>query len=260
MATISNLLTHWVGKSLASDKDRFNVLTECILKNKELLYSRCDIPFYSKYGGINPGKWAMKMICFTDLPLSEIEMHATKYSTFGIAFQKSYLVNNLVAPVWYSMNPYIYESYSYLYHHLLGVKSLIKDAVIPEGIHKGKKFDFDKLLEKFHYPFVYSQNYSHKEFIHDEKNTIPLPDMINFFEDETAFYYEREWRTVYFKGSKMKWNVDRDGKNYFKFDSEAVKYIIVPRIWTEPLRVKLLEAFRQNETPSIIAYEDLKFM
>ncbi len=259
MATISNLLTHWIGKNLPNEQEKFSLLTDCILSKKELLYSYCDIPFYSKYGGIDPGKWGMKMVCFTDLPLSEVEHHAAKYSNFGISFNKAHLVNNLVSPVWYTLNPYIYQAYSYLYHHLIGINEMVSGKEIPYGLHKGKIFDMHVMFQKLHIPFAFSQNYSSKEFMHDETNTLPLDEMTNFFEDDTAYYYEREWRSVYLDGSKMKWNIDHDDKNYFKFDEEAIKYIIVPRLWITPLKNVIAKYFSSDNCPNIIAYEDLKF-
>lgn len=259
MATISNLLTHWIGKNLTNEQEKFSILTDCILSKKELLYSYCDIPFYSKYGGINPGGWGLKMVCFTDLPLSEVERHASKYSSFGICFNKAHLVNNLVAPVWYTLNPYVYEAYSYLYHHLLGIKEMVTGKAIPDGHLKGEIFNMDVMIQKLHIPFAFSQNYGNKEFKHDETKTIPFSDMINFFEDDTAYYYEREWRSIYLDGSRMKWNNDHDGKNYFKFDEEAVKYITVPRKWIRPLKNEIAKYFSSDNCPNIIAYEDLKF-
>ena len=44
------------------------------------------------------------VICFCDIPVSDFVIHTRKYSRFGIAFPKSYLLSKGANPVFYMAN------------------------------------------------------------------------------------------------------------------------------------------------------------
>lgn len=259
MAYVSNVLTHWIGRNQINDDERYKILTEKILNKQELLYSICDIPFFSKYGGINPKAWSLPMVCFTDIPFSETEVHCGKYSKFGISFSKEHMTNLCVAPVYYGLQPFIYQAYSDLYHTLVGMKEY-DGVVFSQGKKKGELFSVDKALQSLHAFIALSQNYSENfEFEYDPKSLNPLTKMENIFGVHDS-YNEREWRSIYRNGDKFVWNNTRDGNNYFRFSLNSVKYIIVPRDYHEKLFLYLKSDAKFDILPSVLVYEDLKYL
>jgi hypothetical protein len=105
----SDELTHFVGKRCASDEERYDRLAK-ILREGRLRAS--GIP------GIGEGSLARlsvtgnqrlsdetaiqgQIVCFCDIPLSSLALHMRKYSHFGVAFPKSFLVAKGANPVFY---------------------------------------------------------------------------------------------------------------------------------------------------------------
>ena len=107
MAYVSNVLTHWVGRGKTID-EQYAILTNDILKKKELIYSLSPWHFGSKYGGpTDPTQLPIPMISFADIPFSECARHCDRYSHFGLSFDKGYLANCYASPVGYVQHPFI---------------------------------------------------------------------------------------------------------------------------------------------------------
>lgn len=255
---ISTLLTHWIGRSLEADDDRYNLLERIILPSRELLFSHNNIPFSSKYGGLkDKNTWGIKMVCFTDIPLASSEKHCAKYSRFGIAFHKHAMANSCVAPVAYIINPFIYEAYSYLYHQAVGLKGLVEGQLLSDGKHGGSSFSFQDFMQKLHHFIAWTQDYSEREFLHDERSLIPKVEMIDFFKKEGDFYYEREWRAIYREGDQFCWVSEHNGEQYFRFDPSSVRYIIVPGEYVRRANQEIPFLFPSNHKLEIVSFEDL---
>lgn len=129
MPYVSEHLTHFVGRSKPNDDERFLVLVQ-IFKSGVLLdpshvgqkypiftvvrhdndTGAEDVLEYltkpsirhdlgSPYGTnklIEP-----EMVCFCDIPFDELAIHRSKYGSFGLAFEKSFLVDQGAASVMY---------------------------------------------------------------------------------------------------------------------------------------------------------------
>ncbi len=103
----SNLLCHFVGRSLESDDERFELLIK-IIKEKQLKANiktpnNPSLSTDSKYKGENYGEVFRETncVCFCDIPDDMLEIHTTKYSKFGIGFDKLFLSKQGVRPVMY---------------------------------------------------------------------------------------------------------------------------------------------------------------
>jgi hypothetical protein len=260
MAYVSNVLTHWVGRGKTPEEQYF-ILTNRILKEKELLYGSCPWHFSSKYGGVI--KYNIRMISFADIPFSECANHCNKYSHFGLSFDKHYLANCLASPVGYVQHPLIHQNYSDIYHTLQGMKKVLNGVEIPEGNKKGTKFNVEYLLSRFQYMMCFVEDYSKREFIYNEGAGEPLPGQEYFFEDASALYYEREWRMLLSSTAKnLPWHVTHDGNIYFQFDERYLKWVIIPRAYLTQLQeecVNIFSNYRPGDMPSFIAYEDLEY-
>jgi len=258
MKHVSSCLTHWVGRNCTSDSDRCEILLEKILPSRELLFSYNPIPFSSHYGGLcAKDAWGTKMVCFTDMPLSMSEDHCNKYSRFGIAFHKAPLANCLVCPVAYTLNPMIYEAYSWLFHTALGLKHLTDGAIMKDGLHAGKAFSYDTFMQKLHHFLLWTQDYSSADFPFLFDSLLSTVDQNNYFDDNTAFYYEREWRAVYRPGDGFVWVSVHDGEAYFCFAESSVKYLICPAAFCGATEAAVQGSFPTDSRPAVVAFEDL---
>jgi hypothetical protein len=127
---VSNELTHFVGRSLRADEEAQYQLLLKICRSGTLLDPRYlgkrDTPIFffnvvdrdgserrQQYfpepyfevrinGPVEANEFvAPEMVCFCDIPLLELEIHTSKYSRFGLAFHKAFLVRQGASPVHY---------------------------------------------------------------------------------------------------------------------------------------------------------------
>lgn len=134
MPYVSENLTHFVGRSLGSDKDRYDLLCK-ILRDGVLLdpshVGKNDSIFrvvgsqdpdtgvtddlvYTSYPNVrhdNEAKLSdnsllqFESVCFCDIPLESLGIHCSKYGRFGLAFSRRFLVAQGASPVMYIPKP-----------------------------------------------------------------------------------------------------------------------------------------------------------
>jgi hypothetical protein len=260
MAYISNCLTHWVGRTAPSDDERYNILVNAIIARRELLFSPCLWNFHTRFGGVENHR--IPMICFTDIPFSEVTVHCDRYSRFGISLAKNYLANCLASPVGYVLNPFAFEGYSFLHHRLHGIRSLIDGKEIPDGKHKGQVFRVNELLAHLQSICCFLENYDKEEYRFNDSQPHPFPEQEKFFDNPSALYYEREWRLVERRGSRWPWDEYRDGRHYFRFEPQFVRYVIMPHSFLTRFAedsARCMGDYPQPR-PSVLAFEDLRYM
>jgi|SRR5271166_952856 len=103
---VSNELTHFVGRGMG-ENEQYDVLVNQILKPGWLTFPPHDRrPYRSTVLNlettISDGKMiATQVICFCDIPLADLAIHMNKYSRFGIAFRRDFLVALGANPVFY---------------------------------------------------------------------------------------------------------------------------------------------------------------
>jgi hypothetical protein len=126
---VSDELTHFVGRSLPDDTARFKLLCE-IIRSGVLLdpghrnrrdriflaaahnptTGETDAVEYSSTPNVRHDLSArlsqnqlvqFEIVCFCDIPIDQLAVHCKKYSFFGIAFSKSFLIEKGAAPVMY---------------------------------------------------------------------------------------------------------------------------------------------------------------
>lgn len=107
---VSKDLTHFVGRSKKTEEEQYEVLLQ-IVRSGEL---RSDPSYPAGTRGISGrtmfgprSRFSMREtydfpgVCFCDIPLADLEIHTRKYSNFGIAFQKVFLLKKGASPVFY---------------------------------------------------------------------------------------------------------------------------------------------------------------
>lgn len=102
---ISDELTHFVGRGRQVE-DQFDLL--CTILGGGVLHRPQTVNDFLK--PINPKPvgtlsddvlYNRDIVCFCDIPFDDLHIHATKYSYFGLAFKKPFLVSQGATPVFY---------------------------------------------------------------------------------------------------------------------------------------------------------------
>lgn len=103
---VSKELTHFVGRTL-HDKDKQYALLTDILKSNWITHyphlrgpSRAPLAIRLTSDSVST-MYQPSVVCFCDIPQDDLEMHMRKYSRFGLAFRKSFLVPKGANPVFY---------------------------------------------------------------------------------------------------------------------------------------------------------------
>ena len=132
MQYISSELTHFVGRSLQSDAERYALLCRIIRGGVLLDPSHVGKRYpvfravfgqgtpdedgveYSSYPSVHHGIAAVlsdnallqfEIVCFCDIPIEALSIHCTKYGHFGLALSKEFLVAQGASPVMYIPSP-----------------------------------------------------------------------------------------------------------------------------------------------------------
>jgi hypothetical protein len=109
---VSEELTHFAGRQLRKcdgepDYDAQYGLLVRILESACLLFRPSEPTAQPKVEAINNLSFSKRemykvdAICFCDIPLADLRLHMKKYSEFGIAFLKSFLVKKGATPAFY---------------------------------------------------------------------------------------------------------------------------------------------------------------
>jgi len=184
---ISNELIHFVGRG-KDCKSQYQLLLKilgsgCLSNSEENAKkppgtkSELEINGGAKISGNK--MYIPQMVCFCDIPIKHLSIHISKYSKFGIAFPKDFIVRNGGMPVHY----------------------IPKQVPESTSINKGQFYD-DKCEEFMKYLDQSTGNI--RDIIIDFKNFLDFNvfSYVKFFDhalsdsDPKNYYFEREWRIL----------------------------------------------------------------
>ncbi len=106
---VSNELTHFVGRGKNQD-EQYDILVNKILRPGLLTYPPHNpnrprslaVDFSRPISTDQALKY--EVICFCDIPETDLAIHVGKYSRFGLAFKKEFLIEKGACPVFYVAN------------------------------------------------------------------------------------------------------------------------------------------------------------
>lgn len=165
-----------------------------------------------------PFRLAVPMVCFCDIPLSQIEEHTSKYGSYAIGVKKSWAIERGVTPV------------LYVHDNSLIPQTILNEMIDLSSITTGPG---SKNLEKM------------MRYI----DTICLMKRYEGFDERSnrnvCFYNEREWRYVprrrnrdqfcyllepYFKEEIERNRINKENEEYgLDFTPDDINYLIVER-------------------------------
>ncbi len=216
---VSDELTHFIGRGSQPD-DQYALLLRILSTGllAQPSYAAGVSPQLTvNYAGsiCNDDMFSPQIVCFCDIPEADFEIHMRKYSRFGIAFKKSFLVPKGATPVHY----------------------VAKNSTLPPADDRCSYFDrmigeFFSLFDSFQSSLARSPASSEADEI--RRRIIDLRRFLEFgifsfvkFFDDTYpddhpenFYMEREWRLL----------------GAVKFDLLDVERIIMPREYAAQFR------------------------
>jgi len=104
---VSQELTHFVGRCLKTDEERYSLLVK-ILKSGWLTPGSVQNPkenvrtLLTVSGAkFSEGMYDPQVVCFCDIPVADLRIHMEKYKQFGLAFTKEFLIKKEARPVFY---------------------------------------------------------------------------------------------------------------------------------------------------------------
>lgn len=185
---------------------------------------------------------AIPMVCFCDIPLSQVKEHIKTYGEYGIGLSKDWALKKKLSPVLYLAND------SIIAESLLDILNTFQ-APESNSTHLNiAKKAYVKIIRHI-------KNYK-GDFTRDEK----------IFKD-VIFYNEREWRYTPEPNSKLKFWLDKiefenklmlsieneKASNYkLTFEPDDIKYIIVKNDDEIKNMVNALKDIKSKFEPSIV--------
>ena len=162
-------------------------------------------------------------VCFADIPETELKIHINKYSKFGIAFNKSFLIGKGVNPILYiEENSIIYKN---------DFSSLGKYNSI------NREDYYQEFCSKTIFYFIQKYWINCKDDVERQDTTEILDFLINLFghlkiwnnnleeHDPNNYYFEREWRA----------------SNNIDFQLSDVLVIIIPKDYENKFKLNFPE-------------------
>jgi hypothetical protein len=110
---VSDELTHFVGRQLPTDDERYDLLVRILTTGWLIAPGTVDDTGQPRENRVRyeyhwdrklsetEGLFRASAVCFCDIPVADLGLHVMKYSKFGLAFTKAFLINKGAAPVFY---------------------------------------------------------------------------------------------------------------------------------------------------------------
>lgn len=230
---ISSLLCHFVGRSRKTDDEKFELLVS-IIKGARLIanLSNPDKPenfFQGGYQCEHVGEvfGRCDCVCFCDIPDNSLSIHTSKYSKFGMGFDKNFIAAQGAHPVMYvpknysivergdetqegkSCTPRNPEQYfTYLLQISMNILPLMEMGYIGDsltqkenclkaaGLEKYLDLFNDQVRKAFFSGEFHPMLYSIMQGIANQMSYVKLYDATLPDDHPDNYYMEREWRCL----------------------------------------------------------------
>lgn len=215
MSTISaNTLFHFTDK-------KGNILQ--ILENGFMPH-KCK-----EFNSFSPNRyWHVPMVCFCDIPLSQIKEHTDWYGEYAIGMRKDWAIHKSVTPVLY------FNEDTTLHKTIIdNIEKILSEQPFPQE------------MENLLYHYAYMKPYKGEQ-IHKKDNN----------KKEKCFYDEREWRFVppidHVTSFLSSYFGDKDSLIYetlheLEFKPNNVNYIIVSKENEISLLIKNIRSIMESK-------------
>ena len=220
MSLSSNSVLHYT-KSLQS--------LESIIRDRKFLLGYCT-DYIRENNDIENAQFeiAVPMVCFCDIPFTEVSKLTKEYGYYGIGLSKEWARKK-------GLNPVLYFDSKSKVTRILNAIDYLSSSICNNTSEEGIANRSNKLLKEYEGLLGYIKNY---------KN---ISSQVGKIKPDYVFYNEREWRYVPsqsdlneneldlllqkedYERNKSFYN-DRAKKYFLDFDDSDITYIIVHRI------------------------------
>jgi len=193
---VSDELTHFVGRSFRHEYNaherQFALLVEILRSGRLGKHVDSRVRFQADQTFSDNESYRSNVVCFSDIPVPDLGIHMGKFSRFGLAFPKAFLIQRGANPVYY----------------------VARNALIqtPEGQKTLAEFFDEKHDELWAFYDAYKQRRpqaeQHPEQFREKQEITDLFhflvyhffSFVKFFQeglppdDDKNYYMEREWR------------------------------------------------------------------
>lgn len=216
---VSNELSHFVGRGLI-EEEQYNLLLKII--GGGWLTHPPHIPGISGNLSINPGArvsdnemYSPQIVCFCDIPHADLSIHINKYSSFGLSFNKQFIIEKGGYPVHYiPRQAKVFRPKKLSTEELTEIyKTGKRESWFPESMYDLIEMGeyFDGMIQEYHKFFgkLISKGFDNmdRDAIHDANDLQKFLDFsifsfIKFYDSsipddhEDNYYMEREWRLL----------------------------------------------------------------
>jgi len=243
---VSHELTHFVGRGLREQyatpeqvQEQQFVLLVRIMRQGELgrLFTSPGYVIALAAKGAarlsSNTKYSGQMVCFCDIPVEDLNLHMRKYSQFGLAFSKQFLIDKGATPVFYvSQDSVIQNSWV-----VSSVPEETRTTMPLREVFDSYEKDWERLLSDVHSHRSDPTRAALKNQLVVLRLKLErlLHSQLKFFDsakdeqDEGNFYMEREWRVM----------------GTVAFRIEDVTRVILPQSFAKRFRQELPDYYAQ---------------
>jgi hypothetical protein len=221
---ISKELIHFVGRGL-SEEEQYKLLVSIISSGwlthpPHMLDVQSHLEIKTT-GRISANEMYKPMVvCFCDIPITDMQIHMSKYSHFGLSFRKSFLVSKGANPVFY-----------------VAKNSTLEDRV---GGYCNRAEEFDKVMKMY-------QNLSSLAFDSLQRtegkgrhppNETQMFSEVNWFLDHNVFSFLKVFDDSLSEDHPDNYYMEREWRIFgnLRFAIDDVYRIILPQSFSKRLR------------------------
>jgi hypothetical protein len=240
---VSDELTHLVGSKLMNDREAQYQLLLKILKEQRLrspASNQLTIDYEKDL--CSDQMFSPSVVCFCDIPLGDLQIHAKKYGSFGLSFSKCVLIEKGANPVFYiAVNSKVTVAQAKgIFWHSPSPAIPPPLSTVAEGGDKSTRYEYFNRMGREYWKLF--DNLRQLAAIGQLPNWDwdrfrQLDDFLNFYifsffkpfdaglpdDDKKNYYMEREWRVF----------------RSVTFGPQDVRHVIVPETYAPRLKSDL---------------------
>jgi hypothetical protein len=196
-------------------------------------------PEVIRINGHKPITKAIPMVCFCDIPLSQIKNHIITYGDYGIGMSREWALKN-------KLNPVVYvQPNSKLSASFLSILKTYVDVKATRGASRNGIMNVFRYLKNYQGDFRRAGKTISNIKFYNEKEWRYTPDII----DDIEFWLDNDR----FSDATFLANCnDVVGKSPISFEPDDIKYIIIKSENEIPAMITALKRIKSKYPPSVI--------